>query len=117
VVLKLQSAFSSSGLERNASPNEAKSAKKRKNSEAAEASKCVWLERARADWIRAWWSLASSMVVWKLESAVGSSGLERIGVEHCRIEAPKCSWLERARADPLSGIYTYLCTYVSGYVQ
>jgi hypothetical protein len=35
----------------------------------------------------------------RLQSAIGSTGFERIGFEHCGPEASKCNWLERARAD------------------
>jgi hypothetical protein len=35
----------------------------------------------------------------ELQGAIGSSGLERIGFEHCGPEASKCNWLERARTD------------------
>jgi hypothetical protein len=45
--------------------------------------------------------LASSTVAMKHQSAFGSSGLERIGLEQCGIEASKLDWLERARAECL----------------
>ena len=50
-----------------------------------EASKSIWLERARA----------------------GSSGLERIGLESCGLEVSKSIWLERARA---KGQETWNCS-------
>ena len=85
VALKLESAIGSSGLERIGLEQCG-----------LEASKCDWLERARADWARAMWlgsfklqlvragsnGLASSIVALKLEGAIASSGFERIGLAH-----------------------------------
>ena len=45
--------------------------------------------------------MASSLVALKLQSAFGSSGLERIGFEHGGLDVSKCIWLERARAECL----------------
>ena len=45
--------------------------------------------------------LASSTVALMLQSAFGSTKLERIGFEHGGLEASKCIWLELARADGL----------------
>ena len=38
-------------------------------------------------------------MVLKLQIAIGTSGLGRIGLDHCGFEASNCNWLERARAD------------------
>jgi hypothetical protein len=45
------------------------------------------------------------MVALKLQSAIGSSGFERIGIERCGLGASKCIWLERARADWLRALW------------
>ena len=112
---KLQIAFGSSELER-----------KYLEHGGLDASKCNWPEWARADFPRGLWpgsfkvqlaragssGLASSTAALKLQSAIGSSGLERIGLEQCGLEASNCVWLERAREDWHCGTETSKCDWL-----
>ena len=84
-----------------------------------EASNCIWFERAQTEMVEEWWHwrlkvqwaracssvLASSIMALELQNAIGSSGLARMGFEHCSPKASKCNWLERARADLIRSLW------------